>query len=227
MLSVEDGTEIRRLHRTERLPIMAIARVSDPHPQSRGSVRGVVAGHRGARRGDSGVGPGRRGRDRAVAAPQARTDATTTIWRPRFCRGARSCAKPRDGCSRGPASRTGPTKNSSSPACSGRSRPGKVTAANPGSVPHACPPASPWKSSTSTTPAASSGHHRPPVHPRLRHREGQRGLPRTARYRQDTPGDRARDPRLPGRAPGLVRHRRKGSHACPTPTTAAGWNAEN
>ena len=48
---------------------------------------------------------------------------------------------------------------------------------------------------------------RPPRHPGLRHRQGERGLPRPARHRQNPPGDRAGDPGLPSRAPGAVRHR--------------------
>ena len=41
----------------------------------------------------------------------------------------------------------------------------------------------------------------------LHHRQGERGLPRPARHRQDPPRHRAGDPRLPSRAPGAVRHR--------------------
>ena len=48
---------------------------------------------------------------------------------------------------------------------------------------------------------------RPPRHPGLRHRQRERDLPRPARHRQDPPRHRARDPRLPSRAPGAVRHR--------------------
>ena len=70
--------------------------------------------------------------------------------------------------------------------------------------------------------------HRASEHPGLRHRPGQRGVPRPARHRQDPPGDRARDPGLPGRAPGAVRHRlsmgRPARHrpSRPTPAGRAG-----
>ena len=37
--------------------------------------------------------------------------------------------------------------------------------------------------------------------------QGQRGVPRPARHRQNPSGGRTRDPRLPGRASGAVRHR--------------------
>ncbi len=58
-------------------------------------------------------------------------------------------------------------------------------------------------------PRPQTRDHRPPGHPGLRHRQGQRRVPRPARHRQDPPGDRAGDPGLPGRAPGRVRHRRR------------------
>ena len=58
-------------------------------------------------------------------------------------------------------------------------------------------------------PRPQTRHHRPPGHPGLRHRQGERGVPRPARHRQDPPRDRAGHPRLPGRAPGAVRHRRR------------------
>ena len=41
----------------------------------------------------------------------------------------------------------------------------------------------------------------------LRRRQRERDLPRPTRHRQNPSGDRARDPRLPSRAPGAVRHR--------------------
>ncbi len=72
-------------------------------------------------------------------------------------------------------------------------------------------------------PRPQTRHHRPPGHPGLRHRPGERGVPRPARHRQDPPGDRAGDPRLPSRAPGAVRHRRRmGRPARRPPTTPAG-----
>ena len=47
-------------------------------------------------------------------------------------------------------------RNSSSPACSVRSPPARATAARAGSAPPGSPPARAWRSSTSTTPAASN-----------------------------------------------------------------------
>jgi hypothetical protein len=54
----------------------------------------------------------------------------------------------------------------------------------------------------------SPGSDIPPGHPRLRRRKGERHLPGPAGHRQDTPGHRAGYPRLPGRAPRRLRHRR-------------------
>ena len=56
-------------------------------------------------------------------------------------------------------------------------------------------------------PRPETRDHRPPGHPGLRRRQGERRAARPARHRQDPPGHRAGDPGLPGRAPGPVRHR--------------------
>ena len=58
-------------------------------------------------------------------------------------------------------------------------------------------------------PLPQTRHHRPPGHAGLRHRQGQRRVPRPARHRQDPPRHRAGDPGLPSRTPGPVRHRRR------------------
>jgi DNA replication protein DnaC len=50
--------------------------------------------------------------------------------------------------------RAGPTRSTWPPACNGRCPPGNPTAGRAGSAPPASPPANPWRSSTSTTPAA-------------------------------------------------------------------------
>ena len=87
-------------------------------------------------------------------------------------------------------------------------------------------PARAWRSSTSTTPAASSASsHRPPGHPGLRHRTRERGLPRPTRDRQDPSGHRPGDPRLPGRPPGgRSPPPPSGSTCSPTPMPPAGCN---
>ena len=56
-----------------------------------------------------------------------------------------------------PAPSRGATRSSSSPACNAKSPPGRATAARAASAPPASRPARAWRSSTSTTPAASNG----------------------------------------------------------------------
>jgi hypothetical protein len=58
-------------------------------------------------------------------------------------------------------------------------------------------------------PRAETRGHRPPGHPGLRHRPGERGLPWPTGHRQDSPRDRPGDPGLPGRPPSRLRHRRR------------------
>ena len=78
-----------------------------------------------------------------------------------------------------------------------------------------------------------AGGDRAPGHPRLRRRQGERGVPRPARHRQDPPGHRPGHPRLPGRAPGRCSlPPPNGSPGSPTPTTPdacranwSGWAA--
>ena len=71
---------------------------------------------------------------------------------------------------------------------------------------------------------------RPPRHPGLRHRQGERAAPRTARHRQDPPRHRARrsGPAKPGTG-SCSPPPPNGSPASPTPTTPAGsktsWSA--
>ena len=56
----------------------------------------------------------------------------------------------------GPRASPGRTRSSWSPACNARSPPGSPTAARAASAPPASPPARAWRTSTSTTPAASN-----------------------------------------------------------------------
>ena len=56
----------------------------------------------------------------------------------------------------GPGPSPGPTRSSWPPAWNARSPPASPTAARSASAPPASPPARPWRSSTSTTPAASN-----------------------------------------------------------------------
>ena len=123
-----------------------------------------------------------------------------------------------------PAPSPGRTRSSWPPACNARSPPASPTAARAASARARFPARKSLEEfdfDHARRPQAR--RHRPPGHPGLRHCPRERGVPRPARHRQDPPGHRARDPGLPGRAPGRVRHRRRsGSTASPTPTTTVG-----
>ena len=70
--------------------------------------------------------------------------------------GADACARRSAGWPSGPGPRAGPTRSSWPPACNARSPPANPTAARAASAPPGSRPARAWRSSTSTTPAASN-----------------------------------------------------------------------
>ena len=115
-------------------------------------------------------------------------------------------------------------RSSWSPACNGRSPPGNPTAVRAASAPPGSRPARSLEEfDFDHARGLKRDADRPPGHPGLRHRQRERGVPRTARHRQNPPRDRAGDPRLPSRPPGRCSPPPpNGSTGSPTPTTPAG-----
>ena len=106
--------------------------------------------------------------------------------------------------------RAGPTRSSWPPACNARSPPAKPTAARAASAPPGSRPAKRWRTSTSTTNAPSSARSSPTSAPWTSSPRKENvvflGPPGTGKTHLAIG---LGDPRLPGRAPHRVRHRRR------------------